>query len=83
MIRYRRLSSARCLLGKLKALVVLNWRQKAQARAQVLLAIEDTLDDGLPAPYSKDLYQRKVGALFEHVYESYQGEGASIFTMPA
>jgi len=74
---------ARVLLGKLKALVVLNWRQKAQARAQVLLAIEDTLDDGLPAPYSKDLYQRKVGALFEHVYESYQGEGASIYSMPA
>ena len=74
---------AKALLGKVKALVVLNWRQKAQARAQVLLAIEDTLDEGLPASYGRDLYHRKVGALFEHVYESYQGEGASIYTTPA
>jgi type I restriction enzyme R subunit len=70
---------ARGLLSKLKAILVLDWRQKSQARAQVRLAIEDALDDGLPPPYTKDLYQRKVGAVFEHVYESYRGEGISIY----
>lgn len=70
---------ARGLLAKLKAILVLDWRQKSQARAQVRLAIEDALDDGLPPPYTKDLYQRKVGAVFEHVYESYRGEGISIY----
>jgi hypothetical protein len=29
----------------------IDWRQKAQARAQVRLAIEDELDEGLPRAY--------------------------------
>lgn len=71
---------ARSLLAKLKTALVLDWRQKAQARAQVRLAIEDTLDDDLPKPYTKDIYQRKVSAVFEHVYESYRGEGINIYS---
>ena len=43
-------------------------------------AIEDALDDGLPRAYSKDLYETKCSAVFEHVYESYQGEGKSVYT---
>jgi type I restriction enzyme R subunit len=74
---------ARALLEKLKAAVVLDWRQRAQARAQVRLAIEDTLDDGLPRAYTPDLYEQKVAAVFEHVFESYQGDGESIFTRVA
>ena len=70
---------ARQLLERLKALLVLNWRQKTQARAQVRLAIEDLLDEGLPTPYAKDLYQAKCEALFEHVYESYRGDGESVY----
>jgi type I restriction enzyme R subunit len=57
-------------LQRLKALLVLNWREKAQARAQVRLAIEDVLDDGLPNKYSPDLYKQKCSALFEHVFEN-------------
>lgn len=70
---------ARQLLSRLKNVLVLNWRQKAQARAQVRLAIEDTLDEGLPRAYTPELYQGKVTAVFEHVFESYQGEGKSVF----
>jgi type I restriction enzyme, R subunit len=40
---------ARDLLSRLKSLLVLNWRQKSAARAQLKLAIEDALDTGLPA----------------------------------
>ena len=65
---------ARALLAKLKSLFVLDWRQTAQARAQVRLTIEDTLDEGLPRPYTPEVYRKKVSALFEHVYESYRGE---------
>jgi restriction endonuclease HindI-like protein/PRC-barrel domain protein len=61
---------ARQLLEKLKSLLVLEWRQKAQARAQVRLAIEDVLDDGLPRAYSRELYKQKCSALFEHVFEN-------------
>jgi type I restriction enzyme R subunit len=70
---------ARQLLDRLKGLLVLEWRNHTQARAQVRLAIEDTLDTGLPRSYTPELYQGKCSAVFEHVFESYQGEGASIY----
>ena len=74
---------ARQLLDRLNALLVLNWRQKTQARARVKLAIEDALDEGLPRAYSKDLYRSKCDALFEHMYESYFGDGRSVFPQAA
>lgn len=61
---------ARQLLERLKSLLVLNWRQKAQARAQVRLAIEDALDHGLPRSYSPEIYKQKCSALFEHTFEN-------------
>ena len=70
---------ARQLLKKLHELLVLGWRQKIQARAKVRIAIEDTLDEGLPRPYTKELFAKKSEVLFEHVYEAYQGEGRSVF----
>jgi len=71
------------LLQRLKVLLVLNWREKSQARAQVRLAIEDELDRGLPQAYTRDIYGRKCSQVFEHVYENYFGEGASIFSTAA
>jgi type I restriction enzyme R subunit len=69
---------AKHLLFKVKAVLVINWREKVRSRAQVLGAVQETLDE-LPKPYSKDIYDRKVSAVFEHVFESYQGEGSSVF----
>ena len=66
---------ARQLLDRVKELLVIGWRQRVGSRARVRLAIEDALDEGLPRAYSKELYQTKCSAVFEHVYESYQGEG--------
>jgi type I restriction enzyme R subunit len=62
---------ARQLLDRLQNILVLNWRQKAQARAQVRLAIEDALDEGLPSAYTPELYRQKCSALFEHVFETF------------
>ena len=70
---------ARELLDKLKALLVLNWRQKAASRAQLKLAIEDALDLGLPRAYTPELYQQKCSTIFEHVYESYPEREKSIY----
>jgi type I restriction enzyme, R subunit len=70
---------ARELLEKLKQLLVLNWRQKATARSQVKLAIEDLLDNGLPRSYTPDLYKEKCSAVFEHFYESYGDRAASLY----
>jgi type I restriction enzyme, R subunit len=74
---------ARDLLGRLKQLLVINWRQKSSARSQLKLAIEDLLDTGLPRAYSPELYRQKCSALFEHIYENYQGEGSGIFNTAA
>jgi len=71
---------ARDLLNRLKQLLVLNWRQKSGARAQVRLAIEDVLDGGLPRVYDKPLYEQKCSVLFEHIYESYADEGRSTYS---
>jgi type I restriction enzyme R subunit len=45
----------------------------------VKLAIEDELGEGLPEPYTEEQYKAKCSVLFEHVYEAYQGDGASVF----
>jgi type I restriction enzyme R subunit len=70
---------ARELLARLKKLLVLNWRQKAAARSQLKLTIEDALDDGLPRAYTPDLYNAKCAALFEHVYESYPERNEGVY----
>ena len=71
---------ARDLLARLNTLLVLDWRRRASSRAQIRLQIEDTLDSGLPRAYTKPLFKSKSDALFEHVYEAYRGEGASVFS---
>lgn len=67
------------LLEKLHKLLVLGWRQKISTRARVKIEIENSLDEGLPRAYSKELYEAKCLAVFEHVYQSYQGEGQSVY----
>ena len=63
---------ARHLLRRGRGALVLNWRQKAKARARVRLAIEDTLDEGLPRSFTPEIYQGKVAVLFEHVFETFR-----------
>lgn len=69
------------LLERLRSLLVLGWRQRVSTRARVRLEIEDTLDKNLPRAYSKEFYEKKCLAIFEHMYESYQGDGESAYTM--
>jgi type I restriction enzyme R subunit len=73
----------RDMLTKLKALLVLNWRQKSSARSQLRLAIEDALDAGLPRVYTPEIYKAKCAALFEHVYESYPERDAGVYAESA
>ena len=72
---------ARQLLERLHSLLVIDWRRRADARARVQLAIEDTLDEGLPRAYTPETYQAKCSVLFEHLYENYQGDGESVFSV--
>ena len=70
---------ATLLLDRIKALLVLNWRQKSTARSQLKLTIEDVLDTGLPRAYDTPLYAQKCSALFEHIYERYPERDAGVF----
>ena len=70
---------AKELLDKLKSELCLDWRKKHQARESVKLSIEEVLD-GLPEePFDKNLYEQKCNVVFQHVYESYYGQGKSLY----
>ncbi|HLW01390.1 MAG TPA: type I restriction endonuclease subunit R [Ktedonobacterales bacterium] len=73
---------AREMLATLKReKLVLDWRKKQQTRAQVRLVIEDMLDNALPPSYTRQVYEEKCDEVYQHIYESYFGQGASIYTL--
>jgi type I restriction enzyme R subunit len=70
---------ARQLLQKLKeAKLVLDWRKKLRARADVYSTVKTVLDD-LPRTYTPELYREKCDLVYQHVYDAYQGEGKSVY----
>jgi type I restriction enzyme R subunit len=71
---------AREMLSRLKELLVLNWRQKQQARAKIQEVIGIALDDGLPRAYTPELYKQKCSAVFEHFYESYPERDSGVYS---
>ena len=73
-------STARELLTTLKAeKLVLDWRKRQQARAEVRVTIEKLLDQGLSRVYTLELFEQKTTAVFQHVYDAYYGAGRSIY----
>jgi type I restriction enzyme, R subunit len=73
---------ARFLLKTLKdEKLVLDWQKKEQARGAVRQVIELTLDRKLPEAYDEELFNVKCDALYRHVYDAYQGGGASIYAI--
>jgi type I restriction enzyme R subunit len=57
---------------------VLDWRKRQQTRALVRLCIEEVLDS-LPEVFREDLWRKKCDLAYQHVYDSYFGEGRSIY----
>lgn len=73
-------STARELLKTLKSgKLVLDWRKRQQARAEVRVTIEKLLDQGLPRAYTPELFEQKTAAVFQHVYDAYYGAGRSLY----
>ena len=73
-------STARDLLDSLKAgKLVLDWRKRQQARAEVRVTIEKILDLGLPRIYTPELFDQKTSAVFQHIYDAYYGAGHSVY----
>ena len=59
--------------------LVLDWRKRQQTRADVQVTIDKLLDAQLPEKYTPDVFQEKCQLVYQHVYESYSGEGQSIY----
>ena len=59
--------------------LVLDWRKKQQARAEVIYTIEKVLDDDLPRSFSTDLYRKKCELVYQHIYDNYYGDGRSVY----
>jgi len=73
-------ATAKELLATLKAgKLVLDWRKRQQARAEVRVTIEKLLDQGLPKAYTPELFEKKTTAVFQHVYDAYYGAGRSVY----
>ncbi len=62
--------------------LVLDWRKRQQSRAAVRLTVEEILD-GLPESYTPQIYDQRCEAVYQHIYESYYGDGNSIFGVAA
>ena len=70
---------ARTLLEKLKKeKLVLDWRKQQTTRAMVLTTVKDILDQ-LPRKYTPELYEQKCDLVYQHFYESYMGQGQSVY----
>ena len=73
-------TTARELLNTLKASkLVLDWRKRQQARAEVRVTIEKLLDHGLPKVYTPAIFEQKAAAVFQHIYDDYYGAGRSVY----
>jgi len=60
--------------------LVLDWRKRQQSRAGVRLAIEEMLDK-LPQCFTQKLYQLKCDLVYQHIYDSYYGQGQSVYSL--
>lgn len=70
---------ARELLQTLKReKLVLDWRKTQATRATVRVAVEDKLDE-LPQVFSREIYIQKCNTVYQHIFESYYGEGRSVY----
>ena len=60
--------------------LVLDWRKRTQSKAEVKETVRKVLDDELPQPYALELFNQKSEAVYQHIYDSYYGEGQSVYT---
>jgi type I restriction enzyme R subunit len=72
---------AQFLLARLKEeKLVIDWRKREQTRAAVRQMIEIALDEFLPRVYDKKLYGQKCQRIYQHVFDSYAGQGQSVYS---
>jgi type I restriction enzyme R subunit len=74
-------ASAKRLLAHLHDKLVIDWRRKADATADVRSTIGRLLDADLPAePYPRAVFDAKVQAVFDHIVSGYGDDGSSVYS---
>jgi len=58
--------------------LVLDWRKTQATRAAVRVVVEDKLDE-LPEIFTREIYTQKCNVVYQHIFESYYGEGRSVY----
>ena len=74
-------TSVRKLLDELKQEnLILDWRKQQRLRAKAKHTVQTILDEWLPECFKEEMFSQKSEQVYQHVYESYYGEGRSIYT---
>lgn len=72
--------AAKELIATLKTgKLVLDWRKRQQTRENVRLTVQKLLDEALPDSYTRQIYSQKCEEVYQHIYDSYYGDGRSIY----
>ena len=74
--------AAKKLLEHISDKLVLDWKRRQQTRSAMRVAVLDVLNDELPDTYGPELFNRKVDAVFDHIYTSYFDNGTSVYDTP-
>jgi len=70
---------AKQLLETLKqGKLVLDWKKHQSTRASVRVTVETVLDE-LPRVFTKEVYDQKCERIYQHIFDSYQGLGMSVY----
>ena len=73
--------AAKSLLTHIHDKLVVDWRTRADAQADMRVSIRRLLDKGLPEdPYPRDVFDQKVQAIFDHVIGAYPSEADNVYT---
>jgi type I restriction enzyme, R subunit len=69
---------ARKLMEHIQDRLVLDWRRKAQTREAARGLVKDILEE-LPDAYGPEVWERKTGIVFDHIFASYYDDGGSVY----
>lgn len=72
---------ARKLMQHIEDRLVLDWRRKAETREAARVLVRDILDE-LPDAYDEEIWDRKAGIVFDHIFASYYDDGGSVYGEP-
>lgn len=73
-------AGAKKLLEHLHNKIVQDWRRKVDVINDVDSTIRQVLDDELPEPYTKEIFDSKVQLVFDHVLTAYGDDGESAYS---